>query len=79
MWFVDRAGRPRVGAPLLLLVVLCPLGMSGGAYAAAQTASSPEPAAIGAPSRLTLDAFRTPDAPCYDRSLQPQRSPHFTI
>ena len=72
MWFVDRAGRPRVGAPLLLLVVLCPLGMSGRASAAAQTASSPEPAAIGAPSRLTLDAFRTPDAPCYDRSLQPQ-------
>ncbi len=64
-------GHPRGGAPLLVLVALCVFGASGSASAgAAQTAGSPEPATIGAPSRLTLDAFRTPDAPCYDRSAQ---------
>ena len=68
----DRDGNPGGGAPLLLLVVLCALGASGWASArAAQTAGSPEPATVGAPSRLTLDSFRTGDAPCYDRSVQP--------
>ena len=72
MRFVDRDGHPRGGAPLLLLVVLCALGASGRASErAAQTAGSPQPATIGAASRLTLDSFRTPDAPCYDRSVQP--------
>ena len=70
--FTDRDAHPRGGAALLLLVALCALGASGRASAgAAQAAGSPEPAAIGAPSRLTLDAFRTSDAPCYDRSAQP--------
>ena len=70
--FTDRDAHPRGGAALLLLVALCALGAGGRASAgAAQAAGSPEPAAIGAPSRLTLDAFRTPDAPCYDRSAQP--------
>ena len=65
-------GHPRGGAPLLVLVALCVCGASGSASAgAAQTARSPEPAETGAPSRLTLDSFRTPDAPCYDRSAQP--------
>ncbi len=68
----DRDGNPGGGAPLLLLVVLCALGASGWASAgAAQTAGSPEPAAIGTSSKLTLDSFRTGDAPCYDRSAQP--------
>ena len=65
-------GHPRGGAPLLVLVALCVFGASGSASAgAAQTARSPEPAETGAPSRLTLDSFRTADAPCYDRSAQP--------
>ena len=68
----DRDGNPGGGAPLLLLVVLCALGASGWASAgAAQTAGSPEPATIGTSSKLTLDSFRTGDAPCYDRSAQP--------
>ena len=71
MRFVDRAGSPRGGAPLLLLVVLGALGATGW-EGAAQTAGLGEPAKAGAPSRLTLDSFRTPDAPCYDRSAQPQ-------
>ena len=67
----DRNGQPGDGAPLLL-VVLCALGASGWASAgAAQTAGSPEPAALQVPSTLTLDSFRTGDAPCYDRSAQP--------
>ena len=71
--FADRDAHPRGGAALLLLVALCALGASGRASgSAAQAAGSPELAAIGAPSRLTLDSFRTPDAPCYDRSAQPQ-------
>ena len=73
MRFVDRGGHPRGGAALLVLVALCALGASGWAAAGAtQTVASPEPAAIGARSKLALDAFRTPDAPCYDRSAQPQ-------
>ena len=59
-------------APLLVLVALCVFGAPGSASAgAAQTARSPEPAETGAPSKLTLDSFRTADAPCYDRSVQP--------
>ena len=72
MRFVDP-GHPRGGMLLLLLVALFVFGASGSAPAgAAQTARSPEPAETGAPSRLTLDSFRTPDPPCYDRSAQPQ-------
>ena len=71
MRFVDRAGHPRGSAALLLLVVLGPLGATGWA-GAAQTAELGEPTKAGPSSRLTLDAFRTPDAPCYDRSVQPQ-------
>ena len=69
MRFVDRAGHPRAGAALLLLVVLSALGATGWE---AQTAGLGEPAKAGASSRLTLDSFRTPDAPCYDRSAEPQ-------
>ena len=66
-------GHPRGGAPLLVLVALCVFGASGSASAgAAQTARSPEPAETGTRSRLTLASFRTPDAPCYDRSAQPR-------
>ena len=69
---VESEVNPGGGAPLLLLVVLCALGASGWASAgAAQTAGSPEPAALRVPSTLTLDSFRTGDAPCYDRSAQP--------
>ena len=65
-------GHPRGRAPLLALVALCVFGASGSASAGAgQTARSPEPAETVAPSRLTLDSFRTPDVPCYDRSAQP--------
>ena len=65
-------GHPRGGAPLLVLVALCVGSASGSASAgAAQTARSPEPAETVAQSRLTLDSFRTSDAPCYDRSAQP--------
>ncbi|MYD87844.1 MAG: hypothetical protein F4Y14_17705, partial [Acidobacteria bacterium] len=72
MRFVEPEGNPGGGAPVLLLVVLCALGASGWASAGApQTAGSPEPAAIGARSGLTLDSFRTPDPPCYDRSARP--------
>ena len=72
MRFVDRGGHPRGGATLLVLVVLCAVGASDRMPAsAAQTAGFPEPPATAVPSRLTLDSFRTRDAPCYDRSAQP--------
>ena len=80
MRFLDRALRPRRSTWLLLLIALSVAGISGaGAAVAAQTFASAESAAAGAPSKpgsappkLTLDTFRTADAPCYDRSAQPQ-------
>ena len=80
MRFLDRALRPRRSTWLLLLIALSVAGISGaGSAVAAQTFASAESAAVGAPSKpvsappkLTLDTFRTTDAPCYDRSAQPQ-------
>ncbi len=77
MRFVDLAGRPRRGGSLLLLFALGILGaaVSGTAgqvsEATAFAAAAGGQATAGAPPALTLDDFRTGDAPCYDRSAQP--------
>ncbi len=76
MRFLDPAGRPRRGAALLLFFVLGASGAAGGGAGrnseASTLAAASEPTPPGSPPALTLDAFRTADAPCYDRSVQPQ-------
>ena len=78
MRFIDRAGHQRGGARLLLLIGLGILAVAGKVAVgrtsptAASAAATGQPAPTAAPPALTLDSFRTPDAPCYDRSAQPQ-------
>ena len=69
MRFADRGGRRRCGPPLLLIAALAVSGAAGAAAAPAQAPGESAPA--GAAAGLTLDSFRNPDAPCYDRSAQP--------
>ena len=77
MRFVDLAGPPRGGAPLLLFIALGILGAAGDGAAgrvsgtATFGAATSEQAPPHASRELTLDSFRTPDAPCYDRSVRP--------
>ena len=54
-----------------ILAVLAAAGCASSG-ASAPIASVPTPA--GAPAPPSLDAFRSPDAACYDRSVQPQTS-----
>ena len=74
MRFLDLAGPPR---PLLLFIALGILGAAGDGAAgrvsgtATFGAATSEQAPPHASRELTLDSFRTPDAPCYDRSARP--------
>ena len=77
MRFHDRVVlRWRSGQPPLL-VALGLLGAVGigvaGPFPGSPTVSAAtgQPAPAAAPPALTLDSFRTPDAPCYDRSARP--------
>ena len=67
------ARAPRGAGPFALLVALCVLGAAAGLWAAATTqpGAANGVAQAGTAPSLTLDAFRG-DAPCYDRSAQPQ-------
>ena len=77
---VDRTGRRRRGASLLPLATLGILAAAGNgtwrAVAVAATRGAAPPAAAAEPAQaapaLTLDSFRTADAPCYDRTARPQ-------
>ncbi len=51
---------------IALIAALCVAGLSGCGAEPATTAESP--------AALSLDTFRMADAPCYDRSVQPQTS-----
>ena len=74
---VDPTVPPRRRASFLLLIALGALGAAGcvseGEPTETNAGAAPGPLA-DAPSGLTLDTFRTGDAPCYDRSAQPQTS-----
>ena len=73
MRFVDLAGCSRRGATVLLLIALGVLGGAGSGTAGqtSEAAATGGQAPTGALPALTLDSFRTPDTPCYDRSVQP--------
>ena len=62
-------------APFRLLLALGVLGAAGcvpeGSPTPTDAGAAPDPPAATPPG-LTLDAFRTADAPCYDRATQPQ-------
>ena len=66
---------PPPWTPLLLLILVAlvlPAAAGRGQEGAALPTASPEAAQDGPAPALTLDAFRGADAPCYDRSVQPQ-------
>ena len=70
---IRPAGAPgRSSAVLTLLVALSVLGAAGSLSATWSAGASSEAAQAGVASPLTLDTFRAADAPCYDRSAQPQ-------
>ena len=60
------------GAWLRLLIAFGMLGAGGCISTDVPTGASAEPEPANAPPGLTLDAFQTVAAPCYDRSVQPQ-------
>ncbi|MCY4075112.1 MAG: PQQ-binding-like beta-propeller repeat protein [Acidobacteria bacterium] len=58
--------------PSEYVALALPEAGDGVQEADALPAPSTGAAPAGPPAELTLDAFRRPDAPCYDRSVQPQ-------
>ena len=74
MRVVDRVVWTRRSVWCGLLITLGLLGAGGCSWGddATSTGPSAERAPANAPPGLTLDAFQTADAPCYDRSAQPQ-------
>ena len=74
MRVVDRVVCTRRSAWFGLLITLGVLGAGGcrSGNDATSTDASAERAPANAPAGLTLDAFQTAGAPCYDRSAQPQ-------
>ena len=73
----DSTVPARRRASFLLFIALGALGaaacVSEGVPTATNTGAAPG-ARADTPPALTLDTFRTGDAPCYDRSAQPQTS-----